>query len=137
MIDSLGYAYTNWSTYDFDNHIKYQLNAQHPLILEGTSVKNGISILHDWVIDGYIISKTYHYVLVHPLGNINEWVIDSVTVTTKKLCHYNWGWYGDCNGYFASGVFDTQEPDVPSLSSEHNYDFSAGEVQALPVYPVQ
>ena len=137
VLDSLGYMYTNWSTYDFDNHIKYQLNALHPLILDGTSVKNGISISHNWVIDGYIISKTYHYVLVHPLGNINEWVIDSVTVTTKKLCHYNWGWYGDCNGYFASGVFDTQEPDVPTLSSEHDYDFSSGEVKVLPVYPVQ
>lgn len=137
VLDSLGYAYTNWSMYDFDNHIKNQLNAQHPLILDGESVHHGITTSHNWVVDGYIISKTYHYVLVHPLGNTNEWVIDSVTVTTKKLCHYNWGWYGDCNGYFASGVFDTQAPDVPTLSSEHDYDFSAGDVYVLPVYPVQ
>lgn len=29
----------------------------------------------------------------------------------RKLLHCNWGWDGDCNGYFYSGAFDTQSPE--------------------------
>lgn len=134
-LNTLLYTPTGWLLYDF-NVIKNNLNAYHLLIASGGSNKYGINYYMDWVVDGYIVNTTYHYVLVHPMGNINEWIIDSVTVTTDKLCHYNWGWYGDCNGYFASGVFDTQEATLYVGSAEHDYDFCNG-VNIIPVYPLQ
>lgn len=26
-----------------------------------------------------------------------------------EYIHINWGWYGNCNGYFFAGVFETDE----------------------------
>ena len=134
-LNTLLYTPAGWLLYDF-NVIRNNLNAYHLLIVTGGSNKYGINFQMDWVVDGYIVNTTYHYVLVHPMGNINEWIIDSVTVTTDKLCHYNWGWYGDCNGYFASGVFDTQEATLYVGAAEHDYDFCNG-VNIIPVYPLQ
>lgn len=50
---------------------------------------------HAWVIDGYM-KRNY----VSNKGNVSK---------SQTLVHCNWGWLGDCNGYFTSGVFHTQE----------------------------
>lgn len=65
---------------------------------------------HAWVIDGYI---KRNYVS-------NQGVISK----RQTLVHCNWGWHGDCNGYFTSGVFRTQEAEISDglgQDSEENY----------------
>ncbi len=51
---------------------------------------------HAWVIDGVIV-KQY----VRPAtGQILDY---------KNIFHINWGWRGDCDGYYDEGVFDTTD----------------------------
>lgn len=51
---------------------------------------------HAWVIDGYI-KRNY----VSSSGIVSK---------SQYLVHCNWGWNGQNNGYFASGVFKTKSP---------------------------
>lgn len=53
---------------------------------------------HAWVIDGYIKRNR-----VASTGTITE---------RQTLVHCNWGWHGNCNGYFTSGVFKTNEAQI-------------------------
>ena len=50
---------------------------------------------HAWVIDGY---KIRNY--TSPEGRIDK---------TQNIVHCNWGWLGNSNGYFVSGIFKTNE----------------------------
>ena len=41
--------------------------------------------------------------------------------------HVNWGWYGDSNGYFEAGVFDTQQAyeyddEIPGITQNKYYN---------------
>lgn len=36
----------------------------------------------------------------------HAWVIDGLS---NNMFHINWGWQGDCDGYYAKGVFDTED----------------------------
>ncbi|MDE6310845.1 MAG: C10 family peptidase [Muribaculaceae bacterium] len=66
---------------------------------------------HAWVADGGHNIQTIAY----GVG------IDGEMITTyiNKDCyyHFNWGWNGSCNGYFAGGVFNSDTP-----LSRNNYD---------------
>ena len=55
----------------------------------------GIVDGHAWVIDGY---KIRNY--TSPEGRIDK---------TQNIVHCNWGWLGNSNGYFVSGIFKTNE----------------------------
>lgn len=65
---------------------------------------------HAWVIDGYKIRK-----YVSPEGRVDK---------TQTLVHCNWGWRGNSNGYFVSGIFKTKEGvsyDFSSKPAKDNY----------------
>lgn len=63
---------------------------------------------HAWVCDGARRIQTT-YTSIKSDGS-------KTTVTTNEYYyHYNWGWNGKANGYFAAGVFNMNDP---------NYDFS-------------
>ncbi len=59
---------------------------------------------HAWVADGGHNIQTISYGLGYD-GNMIE-------TYTNKDCyyHFNWGWNGSCNGYFAGGVFNSNTP---------------------------
>lgn len=59
------------------------------------SAISGVISGHAWVIDGYIKRKN-----VSSTGSV---------LNNQTLVHCNWGWHGDCNGYFTSGVFKSQQ----------------------------
>lgn len=58
----------------------------------------------------------------------HAWVIDGVA---DEMFHINWGWNGDCDGYFVKGVFNTAEvqsydfydPKETSMSRNYNHNF--------------
>lgn len=61
---------------------------------------------HAWVADGYIYSKvgTEHYeerLIDDGLTARYQYVLTYSDVVTTDLVHFNWGWSGICNGYFA------------------------------------
>lgn len=80
----------NWG-YD-ENQVIEALGNGCPVFISAIS---GVISGHAWVIDGYI-KRNY---------------VSSTGVIAQKqtLVHCNWGWHGDCNGYFTSGVFKTRQ----------------------------
>lgn len=72
---------------------------------------------HAWVVDGY---KDYMYYRYRYERAINEGEPPIMTQQTlmyeEHSFHINWGWDGNCNGYFNFGVFDVE--------SANTYDYT-------------
>lgn len=91
------------------------------LMRGGDSTKGGG---HEWLADGGIRVGRIEY---HTDYNMS---LDGSPVTTAKeyldiLIHYNWGWDGDCNGYFSPNVFSTRDAESYDYSGSYmNCDFS-------------
>ena len=69
---------------------------------------------HEWVADGIHKVSVHSTEWTRPMGQLG-WTltIDYGTQTTEYL-HYNWGWDGNCNGFFVAGIFNP--------NSGSNYD---------------
>ena len=101
-------------------------------------------IKHSRIADGYIYSRIgteyYEERLVDNdepgLIPHYEYVLTNSTVQTTNLVHYNWGWDGSCDGYFAPGngvasgngyIFDGLQMitsiRLPRIDSNLNHDF--------------
>lgn len=72
--------------YDIDD-VKTSLIRGYPVIISAAQLIFG----HTWVIDGY----DTHY---NPDDEDNNIIV-----------HCNWGWYGKCNGFYYSGVFNLSD----------------------------
>ena len=87
--------------YTLDEVLEYLLD-NRPLIMGGVAAN--ASIGHVWVLDGYVqviqqdVTRTTYY-------DFTEDVIIDETIL-KHLLHVNWGWYGLCDGYYLSNVFN-------------------------------
>ena len=58
----------------------------------------------------------------YPL-QIQWWYTGNEEIFYCYYNHINWGWHGDCNGYFNYGVFDTQQRQLSSGQGNHYYNF--------------
>jgi hypothetical protein len=76
---------------------------------------------HAWVLDGYKYDLSRHY--YYERDENLEWIITDIRDIETYLFHLNWGWYGDCNGYFLPKVFNTQSATTYDDTSIHNYNF--------------
>jgi len=107
------------------------MNRNEPLIVRGCSKKIrhkflGIKVYtsyencHQWVIDGYLERRTL--VLLD-----NDFIV--VNSYNSDYIHNNWGWNGNKNGYYKSGVFNSGPgPDIYSdgttkSGEDYNYQY--------------
>lgn len=98
------YNYLKWQGYNCsyangeidDNGLINNLKKGYPHIIGGISNDNEFA--HAWIIDGY--SSKYR-----PISSRNQRLILEV------LYHCNWGWDGNCDGWYACD-------DYPSSSSD-------------------
>ncbi len=72
--------------------LKIEIDAKRPIYYTGYSLKYG----HAFVCDGYDNSFPTKF-------------------------HFNWGWGGDCNGYFAIGALDPLNSDSDYFFNNYNY----------------
>lgn len=82
-----------------------------PVFARGDSRTDGG---HAWVIDGYRSQTRNKYETYH------NTIFGEYTVTkfeSLKFFHCNWGYQGECDGYYAEGVF------VLSVYAEHDWCF--------------
>ena len=112
----IGFNNAHSYKYSFDRVVR-MIDKGCPLIIYSVP---GINVLnsHSWNIDGYKVKErtitTYTYV-----GNKLE---DTNTKTeTCKMVHCDFGWKGTCNGYYVSGVFKLNDPNI-----EHDPDCKYG-----------
>ena len=107
---SLGYRNVRLDYVYDENLVLNSLDKGCPVFMSAIS---GIISGHAWVVDGYI-KREY--------GSGAGFVADYQT-----LVHCNWGWHGDCNGYFTSGIFHTQEAVISdNISENHDNDYWIG-----------
>lgn len=88
----LGYDNVNLNWNYSEDRVISSLDKDCPVFISAIA---GLVDGHAWVIDGY---KMRNY--VSPEGRIEK---------TQCLVHCNWGWRGQNNGYFVSGIFKTKE----------------------------
>ena len=99
--------------YDTDQVVA-ELCAGYPVLIGGSEqgIVNNELHRHRWLGHGLmqLNSTTYHYNLLH------GWVALEPLVSYYILC--NWGKDGDDDGYYLSGIFDTNlGPDIPETRS--------------------
>lgn len=128
-LDELGYQHGNTFSYN-EGKIILNLNAQRLLYLSG-SIDSSLG--HGWVLDGFHNVNMTHYHYEKAYGNIDDWVLIYTEVIDEFLVHYNWGWYGDCNGYFNGNVYSTLSG-VNYDSSNHNSNHHMYDVKYMPIY---
>jgi len=92
---------------------------------EGISVVRGSSQSggHAWIADGYKVVECRKNTYSKGQGNgsqdDSEWeLVSSELVSESYFIHYNWGWNGVCNGFFAPNVF--------RCNSAHDFDLGEG-----------
>lgn len=119
-INTLGYSQGNWRSYK-SIVARNSLDDSELFYMVGTGSGGG----HAWVLDGYrtVIATIRHMGRTATSG----WFIIDVTTETNYYLHFNWGWYGDCNGYFLEGIYNTTQAYLYDNSTNvHNYNFSSG-----------
>lgn len=122
---------------DYDtNEMVSELSKKFPIIAAGFRIRNSNKVLgitinysykggHAWLIHGLIcrqrLVETYSVETRKPLSGRYE-------IYWYPLC--NWGWDGNSNGYYLSGVFDTTNGPVikdpisgTSTKNDKNYQF--------------
>lgn len=105
-IRSFGYTCSEFANYNIST-IHDNLDNWQPAYVIGYSILGG----HAWIADGYIYSRIGTEYYEKRLVNNDEpgliphyeYVLTNSTVQTTNLVHYNWGWDGSCDGYFAPG----------------------------------
>lgn len=108
------------------------LNNGHIMILQGWIEPFNA---HAWVLDGYLKATRRTYEYTHHAGDPN-WTLEFISDSPnqEEFCHYNWGWGGNCNGYYSYNVFDVSECDIPDIAPNTNpYYFY--NVEVLVPYP--
>ena len=120
-MSNLGFTTGSWDDYD-GSSVRNQLDAQHLLLVRGqTSGGNG----HAWVIDGYLEDREADCI-VEKINTSHGEMLNIIEVISQNFIYYNhinWGWYGDNNGYFSDGVFNTISvlwPDTSNNSGGYN-----------------
>jgi hypothetical protein len=93
--------------------VKDDLQNGYPVIFTGTVQSywfyTTLNNWHIWVADGYRAYISY-YISVNNQTDITRCLPNRV-----EYIAMNWGWYGNCNGYFYTDYsFDTTEPYLDS-----------------------
>ena len=79
--------------------------------------------------------QAQHVLARKPLGGFMWEILEIYDYGELDLYHFNWGWDGDCNGYFSTNVFDTTGGTFYDTGS-HNHQYNLNYyVQLQCVYP--
>ena len=91
--------YMNYNNSDFASLLKQ--NKIVVLLGMNESLNKG----HVWVVDGLKKISILYTAWCREFGSV-RWEEISQSTSTIEYYHHNWGWDGNCNGYFNKNVFD-------------------------------
>ncbi len=77
------------------------INSGLPIICQGCQ-SNAITVGHIWLLDGMIYQYRYKQ-------EIRNNVVANQTKETRQFIHCNYGWRGDCDGYYNIDLFNVSE----------------------------
>ncbi|WP_179415750.1 C10 family peptidase [Mucilaginibacter sp. E4BP6] len=118
LINNFGYApYAGIMNYNSETSV-VELDAGHPMIFTGTDPTKNEG--HAWVCDGYERNVA---TTIHDSGTVYQY---NTYVITDFYLSMNWGWGGECNGWYSYQNFD------PTGSG---YDFTTDLQEVITIYP--
>lgn len=108
------------------NNAKSAIKSFGPIYMSGTRTDSSGIHGHAWVVDEY---KDYEYYYckfeMAQAGSYTPIITQRTLVSEEHVFHINWGWNGDCNGFFSLGVFDVDDAesyDYSHYTSGRNYN---------------
>lgn len=107
-----------------------------PVCMRGSRVQNDTLIGHAWVADGYKDFAYYHNGYSWATNGDEPFMFEHTLIRESHVLHINWGWDGDCNGFFNFNSYDIDNAviyDDTHNNSGRNYDTN---VKMIVVYPV-
>lgn len=108
-----GYSNAHSTGYSFER-VANMLDQGAPLIIYGMPDWWHLPDSHAWNIDGYRIKER---TVTTKRFNEGELIYSSTTTEQNIMVHCDFGWGGQGNGYYISGVFDLRNPQI-----EFDYD---------------
>lgn len=132
----LGYRYSihaqDVNIASYLNEIIENIDNDRPVVISGfnpSNIEGGSG--HTWIIDGYdfYVYKIDYYgpnPNYHPILSPNEpeLAYSYSREHSTRLFHFNWGWYGICNGWFNYNCFKPGEAiEYDNNSSSYVYNF--------------
>lgn len=99
-----------------ESQILAKLAFGYPIYYSGFTRDTGVG--HAFVIDGVCKQKYYKQDLFNIGSSEKEYTHE------VSLVHCNLGWYGNCNGYYKIGMFDTSKIVVIDDKNNYTYDFT-------------
>jgi len=128
FLSSLGFNTLPLMSYDSRLAMNF-ITATVPLIARGCSYKINHTVLgitynttydgcHMWIMDGHVKRTAIYTIAINGV----TYQIDSYF----EYVHNNWGWNGGHNGYFANGVFDSQD-NLSSIFEDSNLKTKSGQ----------
>ena len=127
-LNNLGYTVGTWLFYNTAT-VQSVINNGHLFLIYASTSGNDA---HCWVLDGYkiVVITTTFYINT----GLGDPIIDRIETQTYNYNHFNWGWYGENNGYFLENVFDTSSVTYPDTNNNsYNYNFNVN-VELREVY---
>lgn len=120
---SLGYSTSTLTNYSGES-IYSQLAENKLFYMRGSRLlENGTYSGHAWIVDGYL----KHRIIVSEWSRIaNLWGAEWELISEgepyyTEYYHINWGWDGNCNGYFKNEVFETNKAiEYDNINSNFN-----------------
>ena len=100
--------YSDARLVDFETNLSsiYEnLRNNKPMYIRGSSTAGG----HAWVVDGYLTRKR-RITFVARMGYSSPYETMYGT-EYKAFLHFNWGYQGKCDGYYAVNIFDMTQRD--------------------------
>ena len=91
---------------------------------------------HAWVADGYKDYGYYRDKYSLEIVGPDPVLVEHLLIRESHMLHINWGWNGDCNGFFNFNIYDIDNAviyDDTHNNSGRNYDTN---VKMIVVYPV-
>lgn len=108
LFNAAGYSNVNFVSYTL-NSIQNMLDDNHPVLISAKKTDDYSEYgNHMWVIDGCNVYKVEYWTRVYTYVNDFTWSYnDYVDTHHYNLLHCNYGFRGSCDGYYSSGIFNT------------------------------
>ncbi len=122
-LSNMGYSTDNVQSYSSSGALASIHNGRMVLVTGKRVIDDeGNTVGHSWVIDGYrkFIYTFYEYIKPQ---NMLSWQYVGSFTSTSEFIHVNWGWAGDCNGYFVNGVFATYNGSYDAGCSHYTHRY--------------
>ena len=132
---TLGYGDVIWAEYialsEYQSIIYNEIDNDRPIYISAFPAG---SLGHVWVIDGYdhkeVIVNYFRLNPYYSYGGVEpQYILDFTDVIESNLLHFNWGWNGNCNGWFSYGCLNPNEGssyDSCTESNHSSYNFIRG-----------